>query len=278
MQKFTTKTELINYLKTIAKEKTIGFVPTMGALHQGHLGLIEESNTKCDVTICSIFINPTQFNNSEDLAKYPNTLDKDLSLLKKVDCDIVYSPKVSDLYINGERAKNYNFGDITALMEGEHRPEHFNGMATIVEKFFRIIKPTKAFFGQKDLQQLQVVKALVKQIKIPTEIISTPTIREKSGLAKSSRNKLLSSSDKENASLIYKCLLFCRNNKVMGIKTLKKYICNKINSNMNIELEYVEFVNLEKMQAIQDWEEENKNAICIAVYVSGVRLIDNIIL
>ena len=115
-------------------------------------------------------------------------------------------------------------------------------------------------------------------MKIPTEIISTPTIREKSGLAKSSRNKLLSSSDKKNASLIYRCLLYCRNNKVMGIKTLKKYICDKINSNKNIQLEYVEFVNLEKMQAIQEWEEENKNAICIATYVSGVRLIDNIIL
>ena len=278
MQNFTTKTELIDYLKTIDKEKTIGFVPTMGALHQGHLGLIKESNDKCDVTICSIFINPTQFNNSEDLAKYPNTLDKDLSLLKKANCDIVYSPQVNDLYINGEKAKNYNFGNITACMEGKHRPGHFNGMATIVEKFFRIINPTIAFFGQKDLQQLQIVKALVKQMKIAIEIISVPIIREKSGLAKSSRNKLLSPSDKENASLIYKCLLYCKNNKSEGVNKLKKYLHKRINSNKNIELEYVEFVNLNKMKVIEDWEEENKNAICIAAYVSGVRLIDNIIL
>ena len=278
MQNFTTKTELIDYLKTVVKEKTIGFVPTMGALHNGHLSLIEESNNKCDITICSIFINPTQFNNPEDLAKYPNALKKDLSLLKKENCDIVYSPKVSDLYINGEGVKNYNFGDIANLMEGIHRPGYFNGMATIVEKFFRIIKPTKAFFGQKDLQQLQVVKALVKQMKTSIDIISLPTIREKNGLAKSSRNKLLSSIDKENASLIYKSLLYCKDNKSKGVKKLKQYICEIINSNKNIELEYVEFVNLNNMQAIQDWEEENKNAICVAAYVSGVRLIDNIIL
>ena len=278
MQNFTTKTELIDYLKTVVKEKTIGFVPTMGALHNGHLSLIEESNNKCDITICSIFINPTQFNNPEDLAKYPNTLDKDLSLLKKANCDIVYSPQVSDLYINGEEAKNYNFGDLVTLMEGKHRPGHFNGMATIVEKFFRLIKPTIAFFGQKDLQQLQIVKALVKQMKIAIEIISVPIIREKSGLAKSSRNKLLSPSDKENASLIYKCLLYCKNNKSEGVNKLKKYLCEIINSNKNIELEYVEFVNLNKMKVIEDWGEENKNAICVAVYVSGVRLIDNIIL
>jgi len=278
MQKFTTKTELIEYLKTIAKEKTIGFVPTMGALHQGHLSLIKESNNKCDITICSIFINPTQFNNPDDLAKYPNALKKDLSLLKKSNCDIAYIPQVSDLYISGEGVKNYNFGGIATLMEGEHRPGYLNGMATIVEKFFNIIDPTKAFFGQKDLQQLQVVKALVKHMKTAIEIISVPTIREKSGLATSSRNVLLSSVDKENASLIYKCLLYCKNNKTKEIKTLKRDVCEIINSNKNIELEYIEFVNLETMQAIQNWEEEKKNAICIAAYVSEVRLIDNIIL
>lgn len=278
MQRFTNKTELIDYLSKIAKKKTIGFVPTMGALHQGHLSLIKESNNRCDLTICSIFINPTQFNNPEDLARYPNTLEEDLLLLKKTNCDIVYSPKVSDLYINGEGAKKFNFGDITTLMEGEYRPGHFNGVATIVEKFFRIIKPTKAFFGQKDLQQLQVVKALAKQMKTYIEIIGIPTVREKNGLAKSSRNKLLSSTEKENASIIYNCLLYCKNNKKKGIKTLKKYVHKIFNSNTNIALEYIEFVNLETMEVIQDWEEENKNAICIAAYISGVRLIDNIIL
>lgn len=278
MQTFTTKTGLIDCLSAVEKEKTLGFVPTMGALHQGHLSLIKESNNICDLTICSIFINPTQFNNHEDLANYPNTLDKDLLLLKKINCDIVYAPQVCDLYIKGERAKNYNFGEITALMEGDYRPGHFNGIATIIEKFFKIIKPTKAFFGQKDLQQLQVVKALVKQMNISTEIISMPIIREKNGLAKSSRNKFLSSTEKDTASIIYSCLVYCKNNKSKGIKTLKENIFKTINSNKYIELEYAEFVNLENMQRIQEWQEKNKTAICIAAYIAGIRIIDNIIL
>jgi len=278
MQEFTTKTELIDYLSTIAKEKTIGFVPTMGALHQGHLSLIEESNNKCDITICSIFINPTQFNNPEDLAKYPNTLDKDLSLLKKANCDIVYSPQVSDLYINGEEAKNYNFGDLATLMEEKHRPGHFNGMATIVEKLFKIIQPTIAFFGEKDLQQLQIVKALVKQMNSPIEIIGISTIREKNGLAESSRNKLLSKSSKKEATLIYNCLNYCKNNKKKGITELKYYIQNQFEQHENFKLEYAEIVALNTMQPIKKWQGKNENAVCIAAYHSGVRLIDNIIL
>ena len=278
MQIFTAKNELIQYLEKLANKQIIGFVPTMGALHEGHASLIKESNKECDVTICSIFINPIQFNNSKDLANYPNTLKKDLTLLKNENCDIVYAPEVSDLYKKGEVAKNYSFGGIATLMEGIHRPGHFNGMATVVEKFFKIINPSKAFFGEKDLQQLQIVKKLVKKMKASIEIINVPTVREKNGLAKSSRNKLLSISDKENASFIYNCLLYCRNNKTEGIKTLKKDISELINSNKDIRLEYIEFVDLETMQRIQYWRKENKNAICIAAYVSGVRLIDNIIL
>ena len=155
MQIFTTKNKIVHYLKKLEKKQIIGFAPTMGALHEGHTSLIKESNKECDVTICSIFINPTQFNSSKDLANYPNTLNKDLELLKKVNCDIVYAPKVSDLYKKDEGAKNYSFGNMANLMEGIHRPGHFNGMATIVEKFFKIIKPSKAFFGEKDIQQLQ---------------------------------------------------------------------------------------------------------------------------
>ena len=278
MQIFTTKNKLVHYLKKLEKKQIIGFAPTMGALHEGHTSLIKESNKECDVTICSIFINPTQFNSPKDLANYPNTLNKDLALLKKVNCDIVYAPKVSDLYKKNEVAKNYSFGNMANLMEGIHRPGHFNGMATIVEKFFKIIKPSKAFFGEKDIQQLQIVKALVKQMQTSIEIINVPTIREKNGLAKSSRNKLLSISDKKHASFIYSCLLYCRSNKTKGIRTLKKDISSLINSNKNIKLEYFEFVDLETMQRIEDWGKENKNAICIAAYVAGVRLIDNIIL
>ena len=146
MQDFTTKTELVAYLSKITKEKTIGFIPTMGALHQGHLSLIEESNEKCDITICSIFVNPTQFNNENDLVNYPNTINADLEKLERLACDVVYAPAKEDLYEKGEKAKEFDFGSLTTSMESKFRPGHFIGMATIVEKFFNIIHPTIAFF------------------------------------------------------------------------------------------------------------------------------------
>jgi pantoate--beta-alanine ligase len=163
-------------------------------------------------------------------------------------------------------------------MEGEFRPGHFIGMATIVEKFFNIIQPTIAFFGQKDLQQLQIVKALVKQMKSTIKIEGVPTIREENGLAKSSRNKLLSESAKKEAALIYNCLHYCKNNKKKGITELKYYIQNQFEQHKNLKLEYAEIVDLNTMRPIEDWQSKNENAICIAAYHSGVRLIDNIIL
>ena len=278
MQVFTTKTELVAYLSKITKEKTIGFVPTMGALHQGHLSLIEESNKKCDITICSIFINPTQFNNANDLENYPNTINTDLEKLKQLACDIVYTPAIEDLYEKGEKAKVFDFGSLTTSMEGEFRPGHFIGMATIVEKFFNIIQPTIAFFGQKDLQQLQIVKALVRQMKSAIKIEGIPTIREENGLAKSSRNKFLSESAKKEAALIYSCLNYCKNNKKKGVAELEYYLQNQFERHENFKLEYAEIVALNTMQPIEKWQGENENAICIAAYHSGVRLIDNIIL
>jgi pantoate--beta-alanine ligase len=278
MQDFTTKTELVAYLSKITKEATIGFVPTMGVLHQGHLSLIEESNKKCNITICSIFVNPTQFNNASDLANYPNTRDADLEKLKQLACDIVYTPAIEDLYENEEKAKTFDFGSLATSMEGKFRPGHFIGMATIVEKLFNIIQPTIAFFGQKDLQQLQIVKALVKQMKSTIKIEGVPTIREENGLAKSSRNKLLSESAKKEAALIYNCLHYCKNNKKKGITELKYYIQNQFEQHKNLKLEYAEIVDLNTMRPIEDWQSKNENAICIAAYHSGVRLIDNIIL
>jgi len=278
MQDFTTKTELVAYLSKITREKTIGFIPTMGALHQGHLSLIEESTKKCDVTICSIFVNPTQFNNASDLENYPNTINADLEKLEKLACDIVYNPAKEDLYEKGETAKEFDFGSLTASMEGKCRPGHFIGMATIVEKLFNIIQPTIAFFGQKDLQQLQIVKTLIKQTNSPIEIVGMSTIREKNGLAKSSRNQLLSKRAKKEAALIYSCLHYCKNNKKKGITELKYYIQNQFEQHENFKLEYGEIVALNTMQPIENWQGKNENAICIAAYHSGVRLIDNIIL
>tara|TARA_B110000908_G_scaffold166789_1_gene218517 strand:- start:465 stop:1301 length:837 start_codon:yes stop_codon:yes gene_type:complete len=275
---FTSRIDLQKYLATFSGEKTVGFVATMGALHNGHLHLISEANRQCDISICSIFVNPTQFNNPEDLANYPNTLKDDLEKLKEFSCDIVYTPTVDDLYEKGEKAKAFDFGSLASIMEGEFRPGHFNGMATIVEKFFNIINPTIAYFGQKDLQQLQIVKALAEQTKSNIKIIGIPTIREESGLAKSSRNKLLSSSAKQQATLINSCLQYCATNHQLEIKTLEKHIQQQFSKNTNFNLEYVEFVSLQTLLPIKKWEIKNQNAICISAYIEGVRLIDNIIL
>ena len=275
---FKSKKELQKHLFAFGRGKRIGFTATMGALHKGHLYLIEQSNLKCDISICSIFVNPTQFNNANDLANYPNTLTTDLEMLKKAECDIVYIPPVSDLYIKGETAKSYDFGSLATIMEGEFRPGHFNGMATVIEKLLNIIKPTIAFFGQKDLQQLYIVKDLVRQMQSTTQIEGVETVREKSGLAKSSRNKLLSESAKGEASFIYNCLNYCKKNKGKGVTALKSHIQRQFIKQENFTLEYAEFVALKTMLPIKDWKEKNENAVSISAYHSGVRLIDNIIL
>jgi pantoate--beta-alanine ligase len=278
MKCFKTKLELLSYLKSYRQKESIGLIPTMGALHSGHLQLIEASKRKCPITICSIFVNPMQFNNTEDFENYPNTFDADLEKLQKLECDIVYAPTINDLYVKGEKSKEFNFGSLSSGMEGKFRPGHFNGMATIIEKLFNIINPTKAFFGQKDLQQLQIVKALVKQMDAPIEIVSIPTAREKNGLAKSSRNKRLSKSAKNDATLIYNCLNYCLNNKEKEIVELKLAIQKQFEKQKNLKLEYAKIVDLNTMLPIKKWQGENKNAICIAAYIEGVRLIDNIIL
>ena len=278
MKVFKNKLEFVSYLNTFRQTKSVGFVPTMGTLHSGHLQLIKASKRNCRITICSIFVNPTQFNNADDFTSYPNNLASDLKKLEKLRCDIVYTPTVSDLYYKDEQAKEFNFGELASCMEGKFRPGHFNGMATIIEKFFNIIKPTKAFFGQKDLQQLQIVKALVKHMNVTIEINGIKTYREENGLAKSSRNELLSKNAKNEASLIYNCLKYCLNNKEKGIPDLKFYIQNKFKKQNNLKLEYVEIICLNKMSPINKWGLENENAICIAAYIERVRLIDNIIL
>lgn len=273
-----TTTEILSLLHNYNKKKSIGFIPTMGALHEGHVSLIERSKKDCDITICSIFVNPTQFNSQEDFKNYPKQINTDILKLQKANCDIIFVPKKSDLYSENEKTKKYNFGILSSVMEGKYRIGHFNGMATIVEKFLNIIQPTKAFFGEKDLQQLQIVKELVKKEKISTEIIGIPTIREHNGLAKSSRNQLLTVKQKREASLIYECLCYCKENKRLGITILKDYISTSFNKNNSLDLEYVEFVSLKTLQPIQNWHKKNTNAICIAAYVNHVRLIDNIIL
>ena len=275
---FKEQKELKKHLTKI-NNSLIGFVPTMGALHQGHISLIKKSNNTCNITICSIYVNPTQFNNTDDFLNYPKTIKDDIKILQDNNCDILYCPENTDLYKANEKPGEYNFNGIELYLEGKYRPGHFNGVATIVEKLLNVIKPQKIFFGEKDLQQLMIIKTLVKQKNILTEVIGCPTIREENGLAKSSRNQHLSKIDREHCGVIYKQLtdfkhLFYK----MDLGELKKQIITNITSRNKIKIEYLELVNLDTFEPDETPSKKVKYAVCIAVSVSGVRLIDNIIL
>ena len=278
MKVFTQKDLLIEFLLNQKKDIKIGFVLTMGALHEGHTSLILTSKTKCDITICSIFVNPTQFNDKSDYKNYPIDIKSDLKKLSEIECDIVYTPKSSDFYAADETAKEYNFNGIEKKLEGKYRPGHFNGVATIVEKLFNIIQPNYAFFGEKDLQQLFIIKKLVEIKKITTKIIGCSTIREKSGLAKSSRNQLLSKTDFKKSSNIYEQLLFTKAN--YTTKSFKE-IKNRVKQNLkklNFEIDYFEFIDVKTLEIHKRKLKGVQYAVCIAVVVSKIRLIDNIIL
>jgi len=204
MKVFNKVNELENQLNLINNEQTIGFVPTMGALHKGHLSLIKKAKKENDIVVVSIFINPTQFDNSEDLKKYPKTLDKDLELLKSVNCDYVFTPNVSEVYQDDISANSFDFGGIENEMEGKFRKGHFDGVGTIVKRLFEIVKPNKAYFGEKDFQQLQIIKKLTEIENLPIEIIGCKIFREKDGLAMSSRNTRLTKEQREELLLFIK--------------------------------------------------------------------------
>ena len=278
MKTFTLKSELISYLNGIRKNKIVSFIPTMGCLHEGHLSLIQKAKQSSDIVVCSIFVNPTQFNNSKDLRNYPQTIESDFEKLKRANCDILYHPNVENLYNKNEEVKQFNFGGLDDFMEGISRKGHFNGVATIVEKLFRIVNPNKSYFGEKDLQQLQIIKYITRKIQLPIEIIGVPTKREKSGLAISSRNKLLSEVDLQKAPLIYQTLKFIKKKSdSFPVEELKKLAIEKFNNQADVSLEYLEIVSLEKLHPISEFRTENENAACIAASISSVRLIDNII-
>lgn len=278
MKIFKLKEELKSYLNSQRKEKIISFVPTMGALHNGHLSLISQAKENSDLVVCSIFVNPTQFNNSEDLEKYPISLDEDLTALSDINCNVVYIPEVSDLYQENEKAKKFHFNGLDKFMEGKGRQGHFNGVATVVEKLFRIVSPKKAYFGQKDIQQLQIIKYITKKLDLDIEVIGVPTKREVSGLAMSSRNKRLSESDLEKATLIYKTLLYIKEHaSKYSVEVLKEISIEKFQKHEELDLEYLEIVSFENLQPIEKYNEKGCNVACIAASISSVRLIDNII-
>lgn len=278
MQVLYIRNELISLIDNLKKEgKKIGFVPTMGALHEGHLSLVKECKKNSDVTVVSIFVNPTQFNDSEDLKRYPRTLDKDVELLKTVDCDIVFAPSVEEVYPEPDTRK-FDFGYLESVMEGAKRPGHFNGVGQVVSRLFDIVRPDKAFFGMKDFQQVAIIKNMVKQLKYNIEIIPCPIIREENGLARSSRNALLDEDHKKNATHIYATLKKARTLvSEMGVKELKQWIADEINNNPFLDTEYVEIVDNTTLKVVENWTEPGTKVACVAVYAGKIRLIDNIV-
>ncbi len=260
--------------------KSIGFVPTMGALHKGHLSLVEQACKENDCVVVSIFVNPTQFNKAQDLEKYPRTLDSDLELLKSIKGNIfVFSPNASELYKNNISSKKYNYSGIENEMEGKHREGHFDGVGTVLNLLFRVVKPNKAYLGEKDFQQLQIAKKLVEIENLPVTIIGCPIIREKSGLAMSSRNKRLREKQLNEATLIFKTLKEVQQNfDILNFSQLNKLVENTFKKNRFLELEYFEIANSKTLQTESSKSPNTSYRAFIAVFVDGVRLIDNIAL
>lgn len=279
MKQFETQKALQNYLESFRNQgMKIGFIPTMGALHDGHLSLLQQAKNENDIAICSIFINPEQFNNPDDLKNYPRQLDSDIAKLESVDCDILFAPSVEEMYPEPPVEK-YDFGQLETVMEGKHRPGHFNGVGIVVKRLFDKVLPHKAYFGLKDFQQLAIIKKLTEDHNLPIEIVPCEIIREADGLAMSSRNQLLSNDGKNHALILHKTLKHVkdRSGKV-EVSRLISEIKDQFAFNKNARLEYFEIVDMETLQGVKDWTDSKQIIGCIAAYVENVRLIDNIIL
>jgi pantoate--beta-alanine ligase len=255
----------------------VGFVPTMGALHEGHLSLVNKAGEETDFVVVSIFVNPTQFNNKEDLNRYPRDLSRDLELLGKTSCHLVFAPEVSEVYPE-EDTRKFNFGTLESVMEGKFRPGHFNGVAQVVSKFFEMVSPDKAYFGQKDFQQVAIINKMVEILKLNVEIISCPIIRESTGLAMSSRNMLLSEEERANACLISKTLFSAvEMAKTHSVDEVEKWVIRTIDLNPFLQTEYFEIVDGKELMPIDNWGSKVNKIGCIAVQCGKVRLIDNVI-
>jgi pantoate--beta-alanine ligase len=272
-----TVTELKNWLDECRKGvKSVGFVPTMGALHKGHGDLVNYSVKENDITVVSIFVNPTQFNNSDDLDLYPRTPEKDYDLLNGLGVDIVFYPSVREIYPKPDN-RVFDFGGLDKVLEGEYRPGHFNGVAQVVSKLFNIVMPDKAYFGEKDFQQLAIVKQMVKQLNMTVEIIGIPIVREQSGLAMSSRNQRLTEEEKVTASAIYRVLK-------ESVSMITEYspeiissrVVEELNSIAGLRVEYFSIVDSVSLETVTSWNSAESIVGCIAVYCGEVRLIDNI--
>jgi len=275
---YVLKTEALKELlaEQRSEGKTIGFVPTMGALHKGHLSLIRRSKEENDVTVVSIFVNPTQFNNPEDLRNYPRNLEKDGAKLLRAECDFVFVPSVEEMYPRPDK-RVFKLGHVAEVMEGAFRPGHFNGVAQIVSKLFCIVEPDNAYFGEKDFQQIAVVRAMVKSLSMKVNIVACPIVRDTGGLAMSSRNALLSEDMLKIASVIYRTLKRSRIlAKRKSVNEVKDWVVTNINNTPPLHVEYFEIIDSETLMPVTDWEQTEEPRGCIAVYCGRIRLIDNI--
>ena len=258
------------------ENKSIGFVPTMGALHEGHLSLMECSNRQNDITVVSVFVNPTQFNRRDDFEKYPRDLTSDLQQLEEAGCDVAFTPSEKEMYPE-EDHRTFDFGHLDQVMEGHHRPGHFNGVARIVSKLFEAVTPDRAYFGEKDFQQLAIIRALVRQMNDSIEIIGCPIIREADGLAMSSRNARLTPEQRKQAAEISRALFEARDlMDRLTVEQVKKRVVEHLNKNPLIDVEYFEIVDENNLQSIEKWDETPHKRGCIAAWVGEVRLIDNV--
>ena len=279
MHIFYGKAALIDYLISIkTNHSTIGFVPTMGALHQGHLSLMQQSMAKNKVTVVSIFVNPTQFNNPEDLAKYPRTLEGDLKKISGLSSEIiVYAPPIDDIYDGKPSSQSFDFDGLENQMEGKFRPGHFNGVGTIVKRLFEIVQPSNAYFGEKDFQQLQIVKKMVAKNKMNVKVIGCPIHREPNHLAMSSRNELLSPKEKQDASIIYKTLVSAKEKfKTNSAKTVTEWVQKSFENNPTFTLEYYQIADEDTLLPCLRKSKNKKYRSFIAVFVNNIRLIDTI--
>ena len=279
MKVLKSKKTLIDYVERQREMgKKIGFAPTMGALHEGHLSLYKAAKKENDEVISSIFVNPTQFNNPDDFQKYPKTLEKDLELLEKAGVDAVYVPNVEEMYPDGLNSKKYDFDGLENEMEGKYRPGHFDGVGTIVEELFRQVQPHNAYFGEKDYQQLAIIKKMVEKTKLPVKIHGVPTLREEDGLAMSSRNVRLTETQRKEATIIYETLTKVKEwFKVLSVEEIKLRVL-EIFRNSNFELEYFVIADEKTLKETDYFYKDKNYRAFIVAYADTVRLIDNMYL
>ncbi len=274
MKVFTESSKLSEALKQ--RKGTCGFVPTMGALHEGHLSLVDRCRKECDTVVVSVFVNPTQFNDPNDLKNYPRTAEADIALLEKAGADFAFMPSVEEIYPEKD-TRVFDFGQLDKVMEGPSRPGHFNGVAQVVSRLFDIVDCDTAYFGEKDFQQIAIIREMVRQLNYPIRIVACPIVRESDGLAMSSRNLLLTPEHRKAAPLIYQSLREAAElHRALPVEETKRRVIERINANPLLHVEYFSIVNADTLQNISDWSEAENVRGCIVVHAGAVRLIDNI--